>query len=68
MIENFSPNEINYLLNIVNEDSLVSYRIKNFPICMKRYVDTLNLISEDSLNTKQKALYDTLLNKFRKIS
>lgn len=47
MIENFSPNEINYLLNIVNEDSLVSYRIKNFPICMKRYVDTLNLISEE---------------------
>lgn len=60
MIENFSPSEINYLLNIINEDTLVSYRIKNYSKCKKRYLSALDLISSESLTPKQKILYDKL--------
>lgn len=53
MIRNFSPREIEYFLNLLNEQSLFSNRIKNYQSCKTRYKDAVQLIDKESVNANQ---------------
>lgn len=66
MIRNFSPQEIDYLISLINTKSLFTDKIKNYSSCRTRYVMALELIDLDSMNAKQLATYDGLLRKLKK--
>lgn len=53
MIQNFTPKEIEYLLNIYFDKTLLQDRMKLYPECKKRYYDALKLINTNSMNLKQ---------------
>ncbi len=53
MIQNFTPKEIDYLLNIYFSKTLLQNRIKSYPQCMKRYHCALGLININSMNSRQ---------------
>jgi len=60
MIENFSPREIELMLNIPSTNTIVSNRIKTHANCKRRYLQALELIDEDSFSPKQKAMLKKL--------
>lgn len=64
MIENFSPKEIDILLDISQENTVVSSRISNYLRCKNRYIDALNIIDINSLSPKQNAKYISIKKKF----
>ena len=66
MIKNFSPREINFLLNLMEEKSLFTDKIQNNGNCKIRYKMALGLIDEDSMNAKQLSEYTTLKLKLSK--
>lgn len=66
MIENFSPKEIEYMLNLSSSKSLFSEKIKNYIRCRTRYITALELIDRESMNTTQLAIYEGLLKKLGK--
>lgn len=53
MIQNFSPKEIDYLLNIYFNKSLLQDRISLHSHCRKRYYSAIDLIDIKSLSSKQ---------------
>lgn len=53
MIQNFTPKEIEYLLNIYFTKTLLQDRIKRYSKCQKRYYDALKLIDINSMSSKQ---------------
>ena len=63
MIRNFSPKEINFLLDLNNGKSLFTEKIKNYSCCKKRYIEALKLIDSESMTHSQLAKYNDLLNK-----
>ncbi len=60
MIENFSPKEIEYMLNITKGKSIVANRIADFSRCKQRYIQALELIDVDSFSPTQKQKYKRL--------
>lgn len=60
MIENFSPKEIELLLDIPFGGTLVANRIKAYPNCRRRYIEALDLLNEKSLSVNQKSRIDKL--------
>ena len=66
MIENFSPKEIELLLEIPRSNTIVANRIKSYPNCCNRYFQALELIDEDSFNEPQRIKYDKLKKKYLK--
>lgn len=65
MIRNFSPKEIDYLINLTNSTSLFTNKINNYSVCRLRYKMALELIDRDSMNSGQLVFYDRLLNKLK---
>lgn len=63
MIRNFSPKEIEHLINLMNSKTLFTNRIKNYSACKLRYKKALELIDRDSMSSKQLIAYDRLLDK-----
>lgn len=63
MIENFSPKEIEAMLNIPYITNTVTNRIKNYADCKQRYFQALELIDEESFSSSQKAKYKRLKQK-----
>lgn len=64
MIENFSPKEIDILLDITHENTIVSSRISNYLRCKNRYIEALNIIDIESLSSKQNNKYMSIKKKF----
>lgn len=60
MIENFSPKEIEVLLDIPIRGAIVAGRIKVYPNCRQRYIQALDLLNEKSLSVSQKSRVDKL--------
>ena len=65
MIKNFSPKEIERLINLLDTRSLFSEKIKLYASCRSRYLDALYLIDRDSMNASQIAVYDNLVIKLK---
>ena len=65
MIRNFSPKEIDCLINLTNSKSLFTDKIKNYPNCKARYFSALQLIDRDSMNATQLATYNRLLSRLK---
>ena len=65
MIKNFSPKEIECLINLLDTRSLFSEKIKLYASCRSRYLDALYLIDRDSMNASQIAVYDNLVIKLK---
>ena len=61
MIQNFSPKEIDHLINLPNQKTLFSDRINNYSNCKKRFVRALQLIDQESMNANQLAKYNELI-------
>ena len=61
MIINFSPKEIDCLINLTKNKSLFSEKIKNYNCCRARYKLALELIDRESMNSSQLARYDFLI-------
>jgi len=61
MIQNFSPKEIGFMLNLLSTKTLFSDKIKNYSNCKVRYVKALELIVRESMSVTQQATYDVLL-------
>lgn len=61
MIQNFSPREIGYMIELMKSKSLFSYRIKNYESCKKRFINALKMIDNESMSTTQLASYNKLL-------
>lgn len=62
MIQEFSPREIAMLLHLfAKEDSVVHRRIQSNITCRSRYIQTLGLIDQASLQPSTKAEYDRVL-------
>lgn len=66
MIENFSPKEIEILLEIPRSNTIVADRIKNNANCLSRYFEALELIDDDSFNEPQRIKYEKLKEKYFK--
>ena len=65
MIKNFSPKEIDHLINILDTRSLFSEKIKLYATCRNRYLEALNLIDRESMKATQLAVYESLIIKIR---
>ena len=65
MIQNFSPKEIDCMLNLTKAKSLFTEKIKNYRSCKERYLMALQMIDNDSMNANQLALYDVLIKKLK---
>lgn len=61
MIENFSPREIGYLIELTKANSLFSFKIKNHSKCKTRYKYALELIDKDSMSAAQLGAYNKLI-------
>ncbi len=60
IIENFSPKEIEYLLNITKTNCIVHDRIKASSVCKNQYLNALDLIDITSLSPSQQTRYEKL--------
>lgn len=60
MIENFSPKEIEILLDLPEKESIVTSRIKIHTNCRQRYIQALDLLDEKSLTITQETRIDKL--------
>lgn len=65
MIKNFSPKEIDHLINILGTRSLFSEKIKLYATCRNRYLEALNLIDRESMKATQLAVYESLIIKIK---
>lgn len=65
MIKNFSPREIEHMINLLDEKSLFSEKIKSYPRCKQRYREALELIEQDSMSSSQQSKYTALIRKLR---
>lgn len=63
MIRNFSPKEIDCLINLTKSKSLFTDKIKSSRNCRERFVMALGLIDRESMNAAQLAAYDVLIKK-----
>lgn len=61
MIENFSPREIGYMIDLLKSKTLFSYKVNNFQSCKTRYLEALNIVDKESMSPKQLAAYNSLL-------
>ena len=57
IIRGFSPRAIEIMLSLPNQDTLVGYRIKNFPRCKTKFMQIANLLNADSIPTKLKSSF-----------
>lgn len=60
MIENFSPREIGYLLEIPKTSTIFASRINSSSACKNRYIHALDLIDESSLSSAQLVKYNNI--------
>lgn len=60
MIANFSPKEIEYMLEIIDTNTIVAFRIKNCPRCKEQFMEALKLLDENSLTSLQSAKLEKL--------
>jgi hypothetical protein len=58
MIRNFSPNEVQIMFDILNENNLVSQRIKYYPRCKNKYKYFVNLIDKSTVSAKHIKIYE----------
>lgn len=65
MIRNFSPKEIEHMINLIGHKNLFSEKIKNFNNCKLRFIKALEMIERDSMTSNQLTSYDALLRKLR---
>lgn len=65
MIRNFSPKEIEHMINLMGYKNLFSEKIKNFNNCKLRFIKALEMIERDSMTSNQLTSYDALLRKLR---
>lgn len=63
MIKNFTPKEINILLDVKDTNSILSNRIKQYSRCKKRYLDVVKMINIDSIGGSLATKYNKLLKK-----
>lgn len=63
MIEKFTPQEINFMLDLVENQGILTNRIKNYRVCRSRFLDALKMINSDSLTNAQTIKYNDLINK-----
>lgn len=61
MIKNFSPREIQIMLNIQNINCELKERINSYPNCKKRYVSAVKLINVQSVPAQIKHVYDKIV-------
>lgn len=61
MIKNFSPREIQIMLNVQNISSNLRERIKVYQNCKNRYISAVNLINEQSVPAQMKHIYDKII-------
>ena len=61
MIKNFSPKEIDVLLKLPTQKTVLSDRIRNFTNCKMRYRSALNLIDKTSMTATQTSKYNELM-------
>lgn len=66
MIRDFSPKEINYMLHLMDENSLFKNRVDNYRNNRNRYLQALFLIDQDSMNLRQLADYNVLVDKLKR--
>lgn len=60
MILNFSPKEIEYMLDFPTTQTIVAMRIKNYKRCKEQFLQALNLLDEKSLSPLQLAKLSNL--------
>lgn len=63
MIRNFSPKEIEIMINSINTNTILSNRVKEFSNCRRRYYNSFKLINESSVPSTSKRNYDILIGK-----
>lgn len=61
MIENFSPREIGYMIDLLKSKTIFSYKVHHFPSCKTRYLEALNIVDKESMSPKQLSAYNSLL-------
>lgn len=66
MIENFSPKEIELMLDIPYSNTIVANRIKSYSNCCKNYFQALELIDDESFTEPQRVKYEKLKKKYLK--
>lgn len=60
MISNFSPKEIELMLELPTTQTIVAFRMKNYKRCKDQFLQALNLIDEKSLSPLQSAKISNL--------
>ncbi|WP_455796228.1 hypothetical protein [Clostridium butyricum] len=63
MIKNFSPKEIEIMLNLDSKRNILQSRIKESRACKQRYIDAVALINESSVPVSLQVKYKKLLGK-----
>lgn len=62
MIKNFTPKEINMMLNIPTSNTIVKSRIYNYLKCKERYIEALNLLDLTSMQESQENMYRKIIS------
>jgi len=57
MIQNFSPNEVQIMFEALDEDNIISRRLKNYKRCKNKYQEFSCLIDSSTVPTKVKKTY-----------
>jgi hypothetical protein len=58
IIQNFSPKEMQIMLNLPDKDGWTSYKIKNFHSCKNNYKEKLQLLDQNLMTPQMKTIYD----------
>ncbi len=58
MIQNFSPNEVQIMFETLNEDNIISRRLKYYRRCKNKYQEFACLIDSSTIPTKIKKIYE----------
>lgn len=63
MIRDFSPKEIEIMINSIESKTILAQRVKDFGNCSHRYLNSLKLINENSVPETSKRNYEILIRK-----
>lgn len=67
MISGFSPKAIHYLFTLIDSRSLFSEKIFKYSCCRKRYMNAIEMIESDSMDTVQIANRKKLISKLQEL-
>lgn len=62
MIKDFSPREIQVMLELPVKNTVIATRVSNFPRCRSKFKDVLKLIQPSSVPNTLKGVYESWLN------